>query len=261
MLIHYKQALERLSLATQEAVRVALAAMDAQVRSNVEHETALAPIDFVSLLTQFSTELGTGESPRTSWERACRAHQLKGRALAGAQCPVTLGRVKQLPDHAIDIHKASNGRLSKIKAEQLLRKHSGSPDPVGFETALRAAPLGNFTVWATFDGENTANNPFARLPATQAGICAALGLGHISNTHAIVLLEWDHVTSGSPPLHRPTIADAECNPHFSPHMNPIEVHGWTKPLAYTSTLPAQPEVVTPKLGSLGLKLPFHVIDA
>jgi hypothetical protein len=260
MLIHYRQALERLSLAAQEAVRVALAAMDAQVRSNVEHETALAPIDFVSLLTQFSTELGTGESPRTSWERACRAHQLKGRALAGAQCPVTLGRVKGLQAHAKDIADASDGEYEVEEAERLLRKHKGKPQAIGFEVFLRAAVLGDFTIWATFDPANTAKNPFVHLPQTRAGICAALGLGHFGMDEAIVVLACDYLGSGSPSLYRPTIADAETNPYFQPYSDPDAPHGWTRPLPHTPPLPAQPEFVLSSTVCTGLTLPFQVFE-
>jgi hypothetical protein len=260
MLIHYKQALERLTLAAQEAVRVALAAMDAQVRSNVENETALEDHVFVSLLQSFAAVLDRGVMPAAAWQSACRAHQLRGRALAGTQCPVTLGRVKGLQAHAKDIADASDGEYEVEEAERLLRKHKGKPQASGFEVFLRAAVLGNFTIWATFDPTNTAKNPFVRLPQTRSGICAALGLGHFGMDEAIVVLACDYLGSGSPSLYRPTIADAETNPYFQPHSDPDAPHGWTRPLPHTPPLPAQPEFVLSSTVCTGLTLPFQVFE-
>jgi hypothetical protein len=261
----YQRALNHIATATRVPMSVALAALvphvPGQVKWNVENETALADGDFISLLNAFSAQLTSGTTPDKSWEAACHAHQFRGCAIGSTQCPQTLGRVKGLQAHAKDVADASNGDYVAEEVLPLLRAHSGSLKPKGFEQCLRDAVLGNFTIWATFDADDGASNPFAKLPHAVAGIRAALGLGHLTDTDPIVILVWDHAGAGAPPLHRPSIADAENNPYFRPHHD-REMHcGWTYPLPHTPALTAQPEVVMHRTACKGLILPFHVIEA
>ena len=81
--------------------------------------------------------------------------------------------------------------------------------PSGFDLFLRESWLGNYLVWATFNPDDPRADPFARLPSTHQGIRTALGLGHCTPSDTLIVLVWNHADSGSPPLHRPTVADTE----------------------------------------------------
>jgi hypothetical protein len=204
----YQQALANLIDDARKAVEDAFTALLSQVSQNVANETALSTADFASLLNLFAAQLAS-RGPEASWKTACYAHQLKGRPMPDADCPSVLGRAKGLEQHATAIARASRGDLTEEQAKKLLLKHSGSLGPLGFETFLREAPLGNYLVWATFNPDDPRVDPFARLPSTHQGICTALGLGHYTPSDTLIVLVWNHADSGSPPLHRPTVADAE----------------------------------------------------
>ena len=103
-------------------------------------------------------------------------------------------------------------------------------------------------------------DPFNRLPAARAGICTALGLGHAVSNEALVLLIWNHADSGSPPLHRPTIADAEVYPYYRPCPDAGALWGLTQPLQPNPDgHRPRSEVVMPETPSRGLRLPFRVV--
>nr|MDP2189931.1 hypothetical protein [Rhodoferax sp.] len=257
--------------ALQEVERAFLAwSTDAtlgQVQQNVSDEAALTTNDFTSLLNYFAAQLANGKSPIDSWLTACRAHncrahKLKGRIIPDENCPTILGRAKGLDDHASSVAKASRGDLTKEQAKKLLLKHSDSLNLIGFEAFLRDAPLGNYLVWATFDLSDPRANPFDRLPHVRAGICTALGLGHFTPDDTLIILVWNHVDSGSPPLHRPTVADAEVYPYYRPRPEADAPWGLTKPLPPNPDgLQPQPEVVMPETTGKGLRLPFRVVLA
>lgn len=231
-----------------------------QVSQNVGDETALAAGDFLSLLTAFATELSNGNSAQISWVSACRNHKLRGRQIPNVQCPTILGRAKSLEEHAKSVAKASSGSLTQQEAKKHLLKHAGSPNPSSFEPFLRAAALGNYIVWATFNSDDPHANPFDRLPNTRVGVCTALGLGGAIFNETLVLLVWNHADSGFPPLHRPTVADAEDYPYYRPCADADALWGLTGPLQPNpGGLQPQPEVVMPETPSRGLRLPFRVV--
>jgi hypothetical protein len=259
----YQQALANLIDDARKAVEDAFTALLSQVSQNVANETALSTADFASLLNLFAAQLAS-RGPEASWKTACYAHQLKGRRIPDADCPVILGRAKGLEDHAAAIANASRGHgdLTKEEARNLLLKHSGSLGPLGFETFLREAPLGDYMVWATFNPDDPRVDPFARLPSTHQGICTALGLGHYTPSDTLIILVWKHADSGSPPLHRPTVADAETYPYYRPRPDADARWGLTEPLPPNPDgLLPQPEVVMPETTSQGLQLPFRVVQA
>ena len=125
---------------------------------------------------------------------------------------------------------------------------------------MRAAPLGNFVIWATFNPDDSTHSPFGRLPFSHAAICTALALGDADAS--LVLLAWGHADSGSPPLHRPTVADAGLSQYYRPHPEPTCLWGFTHPLPPNpESLQPQPELVMPEIDSRGLRLPFRVVQA
>ncbi len=261
----FQQALADLNPDTLRVIEPALEAWSkdaklGQVRQNLADETALPAADFTSLLNSFATQIADGETPVAAWQTACRAHKFKGRQIPTADCPVILGRVRTLDDHAGAIAKASGRLLTRKEAKNQLLKNSGSPHPIGLYPFLRDALLGNYLVWAVFDATDTKASPFERLPQTRAGICTALGLGHITADDTVIVLVWNHVDAGSPPLHRPTVADAEDYPHYRPRPEADAPWGLTRPLPPNpDKLQPQPEVVMPETTSKGLRLPFRVI--
>jgi len=209
----FQQALETLAPDSKRAVKDVFVAWSrdaalAQISRNVAGETALAVADFVNLLTSFAAALAKGNPAQESWMSACHDHKLMGRQVPKSHSPAILGRARCLEEHARSVAKASFGSLTPHEAKMHLLKHSGSLNPTGFEAFLRAAALGNQVVWATFDSDAPRADPFDRLPNTRAGICTALGLGGGMSNQTLVLLVWNHADSGSPPLHRPTVADA-----------------------------------------------------
>ena len=104
--------------------------------------------------------------------------------------------------------------------------------------------------------------PFDRLPNSRDGIRTALGLGHVTTGDTLIVLVWNHVDSGSPPLHRPTVADAEDYPYYRPRPEADAPWGLTEPLPPNPDgIQPQPEVVMPETTSQGLRLPFRVVQA
>jgi len=261
----FQQALNALAPGSKRAIEGVLVAWLsdaalAQVSRNVVGETALAVADFLSLLTAFATKLANGNPVQDSWVSACRNHKLKGPQIPKSQCPAMLGRVRSLEEHAKSVAKASSGGLTLQEAKGHLLKHSGSLNPIGFEAFLRAAALGNYIVWATFDSDAPHADPFDRLPSTRTGICTALGLGGGILNETLILLVWNHADSGSPPLHRPTVADAGDCPFYRPCADANALWGLTEPLQPNPDgLRPKPEVVMPEIPSRGLRLPFRVV--
>ena len=231
----YQQALADLGPAAAGAVELTFTgwSLDARlgrVCQNIAGETALATARFASLLNSFAAQLASGETPVDAWRNACRDHKLQGREIPAADGPAILGRAKGLDDHAVSIAKASRGTLKSSEAKKLLLKHSGSLAPAGLDAFLRDAPLGNCVVWGTFDSADSHADPFVRIPDSHNGICTALGLGHFTTSDTLIVLVWDHVDSGSPPLHRPTVADAEDYPYYQPRPEAAAPWGLTAPL-------------------------------
>ncbi len=263
----YQQALDDLEPDATRQVELAFTGWSAdaklgQVSQNIARETAFDTTRFTSLLKAFAAQLASGKMPEDAWRTACRFHKLQGREISTADCPAILGRAKSLEDHAVSIARASRGTLTSSEAKKLLLKNSGALRARGFETFLRDAPLGNHIVWATFDLADSQADPFVRLPMSHDGICTALGLGDSKSSDALIVLVWSHVESGSPPLHRPTVADAENNAYYRPRPEADAPWGLTEPLPPNPDgLLPQPEVVMPERPSQGLRLPFRVVQA
>lgn len=260
----YEQALDGLVADFKKAVEAALGGWSADARlapvvRNIKDETALAAVDFTSLLSSFAGQLAAGNSPLDSWCSACHGHQRRGRQIPDVDCPAILGRAKGLDEHAKSIKKTSGKGLTAAEVRKQLLKFSGSLMPRELEQLLRDTPLGKYNlVWATFDASAPDSNPFDRLPSSHIGICTALGLGDVTET--LIILVWSHADSGSPPLHRPTIADAESYPFYRPHPDANSLWGLTAPLPPNPDgIQPQPEVVMPDPTGKGLRLPFLVV--
>ena len=159
------------------------------------------------------------------------------------------------------VARTSSGALTSVEAKKLLLKYSGSLNPIGLDSFLRETPLGKYNlVWATFDSSNPDANPFDRLPISHVGICTGLGLGEFTDT--LIILVWSHSDSGSPPLRRPTIADAEVYRYYRPNPDINARWGLTAPFSPNPDgLQPQPEVVMPDPTSKGLRLPFLIVQA
>ena len=263
----YEQTVANLGADAANRIEKACAAWSAdwqfsQIRQNIRGETALSAADFESLLNAFFEQLNGGASGTDAWIKACHAHQFRGQQIPSAHCPATLGRAKNLDDHSAAIARASGYALTKVAAKALLLKYAGEPIATAFDRFLRDTPLGDYVVWATFCEVEPGVDPFDRLPQTHRAICTALGLGHLSLTDTLITLTWGHTASGSPPLHRPTVADACSYAYYRPYADPNTPWGFTCPLApNVDALKPQPEVVMPTTSSIGLRLPFRVLHS
>lgn len=265
----YKSAFSTIDPTIQPLIEGALNGLYAQqnsgqIKKNVEAETALSAADFSSLLGSFAIQLQQGNLPENAWQTACRLHQFRGPRLSSILEPSTLGRVKGFSAHVFSVSNTKEALAAGMTPERikrLLLKYSGSDSVPNFEPLLRTALLGEYLIWATFDVSNNKRNPFDKLPKTRAGLCGALGLGvMLNNNEPLILLVWDHATSGTPPLHRPTIADACDYSFFRPYPNPTQAWGMTEPLQPNpENFMPQPEIVMPKTTSSGLKLPYLVL--
>lgn len=252
----YHLALDRFDSASRAVIEAGIASLEAQLQVNIGNETALAQDDFFGLLQHFSR--GAADHPASvAWVNACRAHSRKGKQVPDALCPIILGRVKGLKDHAAELAELSEGDFDANEAAKLLRKHAGASNAPGFVDFLREAKLGRYTLWATFTLDDSTRHPFVGLPASHAGVCAALGLKW---GEALVGFAWNHQQAGAPVLHRPTIADAADNPLFRPHHEAAAAWGYTGPLPHTPVLAPQPEVVLQSITCKGLILPYMVFE-
>jgi hypothetical protein len=85
-------------------------------------------------------------------------------------------------------------------------------------------------------------------------------LGDPKFNETLIVLVWSHADSGSPPLHRPTVADAGDYPYYRPRADGAAPWGLTAPLKPNrDALQPQPEVVMREISSRGLRLPFRIV--
>lgn len=232
-----------------------------QVAANIEHETALRIADFTSLLEAFGKALVTGEAAPRAWQQACWAHQFRGALMPTASVPAVLGRAIAVKYYADQVASGSAGQLTAVAAEKLLQRYAGkAPLPARVDRQLRQAFVGRYVVWATFSAITPGVNPFDGLSHTTQDILTAFGLGHISSAVALALIAYRPSTpTTSPPVHRPTVAEAGDFAYYRPWPDPSHSHGYTSPLPpNTAGLAAQPEVVHPELRGAGLLLPYHL---
>ncbi len=229
-----------------------------RVTTNIEHETALPVADFTSLLEAFGQALGAGTSAPDAWAQGCRAHQFQGALMPVASVPDVLGRALAVKSYADLVVGASGGQLTAAAAEDMLQRYAGQPSlPPRIDRRLRAARVGQYVVWATFCAATPNVNPFDILSRTTQDILTALGLGHINPSETLVLIAYRSSTStASPPVHRPTVAEAEGFACYRPWHDPLHAHGYTAPLPPNPAgLPGQPEIVHPGILGAGLLVP------
>ena len=233
-----------------------------QIKQNVMTENGLDSTTFKDLLRLFGDNLEK-TSASDAWELACRAHKLKGPLVPKAKVPQTLGRVKTVATHAAHVAALPptlRAGLTASTAKEALYKYAGAAVPNYLEIVLRAAPLGKFVVWATFNDKDNFSDPFASLPSQHCDICTVLGLGMIGSGEPLIKLVWGHAASGSPPLYQPTVADAGEYSYFRPKAEDKQYWGLTEPLAPNATgFSGQPEVVMQETSSIGIQLPFFIV--
>jgi hypothetical protein len=102
--LHFQQALAKIDLALHDELVRGLAAVDRQIKWNVENETALAIDDFVDLLCLFIANLARDTAP-DAWLAACRSKMRIGAVMPPSSCPATLGRIKALAAHSFHVSK------------------------------------------------------------------------------------------------------------------------------------------------------------
>lgn len=230
-----------------------------QIAKNIEDETALTPAKYSKLLGDFSLALASSPAPG-AWISACRKNQFAGRKLKSPETPKALGRMMKLEEiinRLIDL-----GAFPPSVIETLLVDADGvDPDTVDptLPLLLRAASLGRFVVWSTFDESNPAQNPFETFPASAEDCCTILGLPDPAGATWILLhyhADADLPLSG---FHRPTVADASDFPLFRPHPESSAIFGLTNPTAPNpKRFSGRPEIVHGEITGKGLIFPYRL---
>lgn len=265
----YSAALSRLSPPDQSLVSDAFLgwASDAKwkrITENALQETALQESDYLEFLQSFANFLNGGNSEQEAWKKACWDNQCKGAQLPTDACPVLLGRAVGLKDYARLIQKGSQGTVVAEEARKVLRRREFGTRGHPIESWIKEARLSEHLVWATYNPDDDTTCPFERLPRDAASVCTALGLGDSidpsgSASDAICLLTWNHLDSGSPSLHRPTVADAADYPHYRPVPDPNARCGQTEPCSPNhGGLAGQPELVLESITGVGLVFAYTV---
>jgi hypothetical protein len=227
-----------------------------QVCENVRNETALGRDDFASLLRDFARKRDTEESVGEAWVEACRAHQLRGRALPPGLCPRVLGRAVSRKQLMLRLEKEIPDVLGEARDPVL---GLGGPEieqsaHISFHRLLSLVPFGRHVVWATFNTSDPGGDPFEGLRHGAEAVRIGLGMGLLEPGESVVLLTWSHAESGAPSLHRPTVGDAGLFEHFRPVADPNAPWGETRPLEPNPLgLAPRPEVVSQECGPGGLR--------
>jgi hypothetical protein len=232
-----------------------------RVAANIEHETALRVADFTSLLEAFGQALVAGTPAPGAWEQACRTHQFRGALIPAASLPGVLGRAMAVRRYADLVAAASGGQLTPATAEGILQRYAGrAPLPPRIDRRLREALVGQHVVWATFCTATPDVNPFDALSRTTQDILTAFGLGQINASETLVLIAYRSSTpTASPPVYRPTVAEAESFAYYRPWNDPLHPHGYTAPLPPNpANLGPQPEVVHRQIVGAGLLVPYYL---
>jgi hypothetical protein len=231
----------------------------AQIAHNIENETALPPTKLAKLLGAFAVAMRTS-SATDAWVAACRANQFMGRELKSSETPDVLGRLMKL-EQMVNL-VLPHGVFPASILETLIAEADGV-DPATVDPTLpdllRAAPLGRYLIWATFDVASPDQDPFLAFSASASDCCTILGLLDPVGATCILL----HYQSGSdvPPsgFHRPTIADATDFPLYRPRSSSSAIHGMTNPTEPNPNgFSGRPELVHGEITGNGLIFPYRL---
>lgn len=233
-----------------------------RVAANIQSEVALSISDFAALLGDFAAEMTTDPAnPETAWVTACRKHHFKG-SLVPQPLPHSLGRAAPIGGYAKIISGSPTVSLTPDQCEALLRKiilAGGTPN-AREARLMRQARLGRYVIWAAFDGTDSSENPFNRIPKTTEAVRTALGLGECSETETLVLVCYRSTgVSGFIELFRPTIGEAGSYCWYCPNPDSSAPHGLTEPLSPNPTgLCPMPEVVHREINGDTLTFPLYL---
>lgn len=233
-----------------------------RVTANIKSEVALSISDFAALLGDFAAEMTTDPAnPETGWVTACRKHHFKG-SLVPQPLPHSLGRAAPIGGYAKIISGSPTVSLTPDECEALLRKiilAGGTPN-AREARILRQARLGRYVIWAAFDGTDSSESPFNRIPKTTEAVRTALGLGECSETETLVLVCYrSTAVSGSIELFRPTIGEAGNYCWYCPNPDSSAPHGLTEPLPPNPMdLSPMPEVVHREINGDTLTFPLYL---
>ncbi len=260
---HFRDAINALEKDEQSKIRRQLDAWKAQatpsqwaqIAANIENETALPVPKFTALLRDFTTALTHHSTPENAWTQTCISHLFSGQPLVPSVRPKRLGRACKS-----DIFvKYANTTDKRFK--DTLTKYAGKNPPSFWRNVLAKQNLGGDVIFATFNQNNTADDPFAGLPQDRESIRTALGLGHTSHSSPDPYLLFTYTSDEPPnlPIHRPTIADAGDFCHFRPAKSSAAKWGFTGPLAPNpQNLPPCPEVVHKQIVGVRLVFPYNL---
>jgi hypothetical protein len=230
-----------------------------QIARNIENETALTPAKFSKLLSDFVDALDSSPAPN-AWKSACRKNQFAGRKLKVPESPKTLGRMIKLEEM---INRVIDLGAFPVSILETLMADADGVDPATVDPTLpdllRAASLGRFVIWSTFEELMPARNPFESFPASADDCCTILGLSSPAVGTWILLHYHSDADLPLTGFHRPTVADSSDFPLFRPHPESAAIFGFTHPTAPNPKgFSGRPEIVHGEITGKGLIFPYRL---
>lgn len=243
-------------LALWKAKRSILGFDCAQLAENIEAENALSTPDFARLLKNFAVQLGKKSGDISFWRIACVSHELLGPQVPASARPLQLGRAAKVKGYADHIGK----NIPKSAASHHLAKNAGKskPLPALVRQMRRTSLSAGRILWATFS-RPPETDPLAGMPRDTDGVAICLGLGCSNDPAPFIVMQYEMSAASSPPLHKPTVADAGTYSFFRPSTDPSAHCGMTEPLKKNPrNLSGRPELVHSQISGKSLVFPYFL---
>jgi len=189
-----------------------------QVVANLRCESRLDELAFGDIVQGLLQATADSEELKIVYIEKCRQHILKGGAIP-KPWPLYFGRVVTRERFCtIALKKVSDIEESELKLllNDLFSKPSDAVKK-RFQKVLENMEnkaLGEYVIWATFNPEDLAGNPFAGTPVDADGIRALLGLDPNEKGKDLICFVYALPPDVEPLF--PTIADAQWHSRFRP---------------------------------------------
>jgi hypothetical protein len=225
------------------------------VVNNLRSESRLGDAawrDIVEALRQSPRRAG---NLKRAYVKACQKHILEGEALP-TPWPVCYGRAVS-PQRFYKWLK-EGGYVSSIPEARSYVQRLFLYPLVAVRVKLQKIDLGPFVMWATFDPNNPAGDPFSAFPSDADGIRAQLGINLRERGQPLLLFVYELPSDVEPRF--PTVADAQWHVLFRP-APPSARWGLVMPWPEVAEKePPRPEVVHKPITGATLAEPIRLVE-
>lgn len=194
-----------------------------------------------------------------AYKEACYRHIRRGGPAKMETLPILLGRAVERSSFIYWLFQRSGYFTRQEEAEDFVERLINGDPLEGREPWLL---MSQYSAWATWDLDNSENDPFVFGSAEH--VRASLGLDPEARTdRGLLLLVYERPQTLR--LFRPTVADAGLFLFFQPPPPPIKSYGLTKPwepgIAQDSSYSPspKPEVLHEPIEMLHFKLPVRIL--